>query len=362
MRTDELKKSYEKFGPLYPILTDAEGKTIDGRHRERVDPDWPKIKLDKIKDAVDREIVGLTANITRREICRSEIRSRLGKIARLTGWSPRKIAREVGRSYEWVTKYLPQKFKDSTGPKKRKGNESKDLIAHHTINSPENAPIPIFAENVWFHGGKRENYGSGDFDGNTDPFLIRECLLKYAKPRSLVLDPMAGSGTVLDLCKELHIKNVSFDIRPLRDDIAFGDAEKTGLRNESVGFVFAHFPYWKKIIYSDHPADLSNLNLARFLEKADGIFREMYRVLKPGGYFALLIGDHRHGGGLLDLTAHFSVLGQKHFSLFDKVVFLTRGQKSRAGPFDKKVAEWRAKKGGHHLIGADFLLIFRKEA
>lgn len=370
MRIDELKESYEKFGSLYPVLVDGQGKIIDGYHRRRVDPNWPSIPV-KVENDTQKEIIALVANINRREIRREEIAKRLTKIKKLTGWTAAKIAKEIKRPKQWVLKYLPQSQKD---PKKvkagRKGGKAKAGNAplpnsSENAQNPENTPTttmnPSFVENVWFNESPRDdNFGDGDFHGNTDPLIVKECLQKYTKPKNIVLDPMAGSGTTLDMCVGLKRKNISFDIRPFRDDIKLGDAAHLEIRDNSVNFIFAHFPYWKKVEYSDNLGDLSRLKWPMFLQKCEEIMSEFHRVLKPSGYFAMLIGDHRHNGKLMDITAHLSLLAQKYFTLFDKVVYLTRGQRSRAQQFDKKVAIWRAKKGNYHLIAADFLLIFKK--
>jgi len=362
MRVDELKKSYKKFGPLYPVLVDSVGKTIDGYHRRRVDPNWPSIKVNA-KDDIQREIIALVANVNRREISGSEISKRLGKLAKLTGWAPRKIAQEIGREYEWVLKYLPQRYKDKTQAKKRKGTRNEQFDEPSQSNSSENPQTELFVLNVWENGEQRPNYGDKNFHGNTPPNLIKQCLLKYASKNDVVLDPMAGSGTAIDLCNELEYKIRAFDIKPLRDDIEFGDAEKLNLKNTSIDFIFAHFPYWKKVVYSDDPNDLSRLPFDKFIDKSEKIIKEMHRILKSNRFFVILIGDERHNGKLKDLTSHLSLIGSKYFVLFDKIIYLNKNQPKRSqGRIEQTLMRWRAKKAGSHLIAADTLLIFRKEA
>jgi len=362
MRIDELKESYKKFGPLYPVLLDKDGKTIDGKHRRKVDSNWPAVKLN-IEGEIKREIIALIANVNRREISGTEISKRLGKIADLTGWAPRKIAREISRKYEWVLKYLPQRYKDKTQAKKRKRASDRQSDEPSQSNSSENPQNELFVFNVWENGEQRPDYGDGNFHGNTPPNLIKQCLLKYASKNDVILDPMAGSGTTIDLCNELEYGIKAFDIKPLRDDIEFGDAEKSSLRNSSIDFIFAHFPYWKKVVYSDNPNDLSRLSFDRFIEKSENIIKEMHRILKPNRFFALLIGDERHDGKLKDLTSCFSLIGSKYFILFDKIIYLNKNQPKRSqGRIEQTLMRWRAKKAGSHLIAADTLLIFKKGA
>jgi len=94
----------------------------------------------------------------------------------------------------------------------------------------------------------------------------------------VVLDPMSGSGTMVDVCKELKCKCRAFDINLVlyRADIEFGDARKLPLDNESVDFVFIHFPYWRMHYYTDppHPADLSRMDHENFFKASKRLFKQ----------------------------------------------------------------------------------------
>jgi len=370
---ENMKNSYKRYGALYPVIVSEDGEIIDGYHRKKIDPNWPEIRVQV--DPLKKEILAFVANINRREIRGTEISQRLARIKSMTGWTAKRIARELGRSEEWVLKYLPQKYKD---PVKRKaGKRGGRPALRRKPNSSKKAQNPensekltltekrdeisnqLFVENVWRYNGRENGFGDANFHGNTDPRLVKECLLKYAPPKGTVLDPMAGSGTVLDVCNHLKLKNISYDVRPLRREIKLGDAASLPLRANSVDFIFAHFPYWKKVAYSDNKDDMSSLTWKEFLSKCERVFEEMHRILKPNRYVAVLIGDHRHNGRLFDIAAHVSIIGQKHFVLHDKIVYLTHHQRSQKG-IEKNVALWRARKGKHHLICADYLLIFKK--
>ena len=53
---NELRASRERYGPIMPVVTDAHGRTLDGRHRREIDPDWPVHPLDHVttdEQAVD---------------------------------------------------------------------------------------------------------------------------------------------------------------------------------------------------------------------------------------------------------------------------------------------------------------------
>lgn len=107
----DLSKSKTKVGALVPILQDAHGNIIDGFHRTKIDPKWPAIKLENIKDRLHLTIARLVANIARREMTSEEKTLLLTEIAEATDWSPADIANATGMSYRWVTKYLPEQYK-----------------------------------------------------------------------------------------------------------------------------------------------------------------------------------------------------------------------------------------------------------
>jgi hypothetical protein len=68
--------------------------------------------------------------------------------------------------------------------------------------APRNAsPVPHLTSLYHFH--RAGEYGSRSYPGNCGGKLIKD-LLTYFNP-GLVYDPMSGSGTCADVCKELNI-------------------------------------------------------------------------------------------------------------------------------------------------------------
>jgi DNA modification methylase len=68
--------------------------------------------------------------------------------------------------------------------------------------------------------------GSNKYAGVTPAFVIYRMVRRYTEPGDLVLDPMAGSGTTIDVCKEEGRKCIAFDISPTQSDIAQNDARR----------------------------------------------------------------------------------------------------------------------------------------
>jgi hypothetical protein len=119
MASQGLKLSSERIGQLYPILVDYYGNIIDGEHRFRADQNWRKVRLENIKTEEYRLIARIISNSLRRTVSRLEKRdllNRLGEIYLSEGIENGRIAYEIaektGMSYQWVMKYLPDKFKD----------------------------------------------------------------------------------------------------------------------------------------------------------------------------------------------------------------------------------------------------------
>lgn len=142
------------------------------------------------------------------------------------------------------------------------------------------------------HAARRRGpYGSSKYRGNCGGYLIRD-LLRYYQP-ARVLDPMTGSGTCRDVCRELSIPCVSMDIRRGQDaaDPHLYEAIPP------VDFVWLHPPYWRMIKYNDDPRCLSNAPTNEaFFNRLQLVLRQAKSVLTRRGKIAVLIGGYSDGG------------------------------------------------------------------
>jgi len=134
---DSLKSSSVKIGQLYPILVDYYGNIVDGDHRLSADKNWKRVRLEHIKTEKDRLIARIVSNNVRRSVSIGEKKDMLGSMGEILlgqGIVPGKITyeivKETGMSYRWVTKYLPDRFKDSSQSDKRRGARLQS-VAHH---------------------------------------------------------------------------------------------------------------------------------------------------------------------------------------------------------------------------------------
>jgi hypothetical protein len=162
--------------------------------------------------------------------------------------------------------------------------------------APRNAsPVPHLTSLYHFH--RAGEYGDRSYPGNCGGNLIKD-LLRYFKPFS-VFDPMTGSGTCRDVCRELGIYCFSSDLRQSEDacDVA-------ARHPATFQFCWLHPPYWRQKLYTSDPRDLSRApTLNAFLERYRLLIERCAGALTPGGKLAILMGDYSdREAGFVPLT------------------------------------------------------------
>ncbi len=185
----------------------------------------------------------------------------------------------------------------------------------------------------------------GDYRGNWAPQIPRALMIMYSRPGEVILDQMVGSGTtciearllgrncvgvdinynavILTLHRLYYLEKYARDYTEKKLTLAnylgmkekvitnilnswsriyHGDARNLNrIEDESVDLVATHPPYFNIIKYGKEGRVDGDLSKARSLEEylkwMREVAKETYRVLKPGRYCAVLIGDtrvHKH--------------------------------------------------------------------
>jgi DNA modification methylase len=201
--------------------------------------------------------------------------------------------------------------------------------------------------------------GSNKYAGVTPAFVIYNMIKRYTEPGDFVLDPMAGSGTTIDVCNEEGRRCIAYDISPIRPDIIQNDARKIPLVAASVDMIFIDSPYGDNIDYNDHPGNIGKISAEtnQFYEELDKVMAECYRVLKPGKVLGWLIGDQWVKKKFTPVGFRVYESLCKYFETLDIVSIARRSQISNT-----EIWHSRALRFNFYLRGFKYLFIMRKPA
>ena len=207
------------------------------------------------------------------------------------------------------------------------------------------------------HYGETEQ-GAQSYIGATPSYIIWNVLQRYTKKSDLVLDPMCGSGTTLDVCKDLERTCAAYDLVPSRPEILQSDARNLPLKNATVDFVFIDPPYSTHVDYSDHIRCIGKLNAheGSYYVEMQKVIKECARVLKPEKYLALYVSDsYVKGKGLEPIG--FKLLQQmtEFFTPVDIICVTRHNAKLKKGNFHQA-----AETGNFFLRGFNYLFLMQK--
>lgn len=181
-----------------------------------------------------------------------------------------------------------------------------------------NSPVP-WLTSIHSQTG-RGPYGDSSYRGNCGGHLIKD-LLHYYSPAN-VLDPMSGSATCSDVCREVGVPCHSFDLRHGADA---ADPESYA-ELETFDFVWMHPPYWRMIRYNEDPRCLSNAaTLKEFVAQLRLVLRNCKNMLSPKGHIAVLMGGFSHEGNYMPL-AHLTTHAAIHEGLWPACTEIIRFQ------------------------------------
>lgn len=229
-------------------------------------------------------------------------------------------------------------------------------------------PLRLQSSTLWDYPS--QHYGQGvqgdpNYKGATPSYIIWNLLQRYTREKDLVVDPCAGSGTTLDVARDLNRRALGYDVHPARKDIFRVDARK--LPPELTGkadFVFIDPPYSTHLDYGPDPRDIGKLSAegGAYYTAMEQVIEEIHRILKPARHMALYVSDsyeHKKPG-----AGTFRPLG---FELFDRlrkrfepvdIVSVVRHNKTLEMGNYRKAAE----EGNFFLRGFNYLFIMRKPA
>ncbi len=242
-------------------------------------------------------------------------------------------------------------------------------------------PVQLHSSTLWDYPS--QHYGSGSqgsqgYRGATPSHVIWNVVERTTKEGDLVVDPFCGSGTTIDVCRDLKRRCKGFDLVSSRDDIVRADARELSqhVDKETAHLVFFDPPYADNLNYSDDPACMGKLPFAgsAWSQAMGKVLDELWTITRPGGHIAGYVSDILHvehkkqkqgGRELKSIEKEFQPLGlelsnlarARGFVFVDHVCVVRRGK-----ALDDPRLRARAVDDGFMLRGFSHLLIFQRPA
>jgi DNA modification methylase len=217
-----------------------------------------------------------------------------------------------------------------------------------------------------------------DYRGNFAPQIPRNLILNYSSEGDLILDPMVGSGTTLIEARLLNRNAIGIDVNPTpvqitserinfevqntsKQIVRLGNAQHLAdVDDHSIDLIVTHPPYLGLVQYSDgkNPADFSSIvGIPKFLDALEIALQEMYRVLKPGRFCAILIGDTRKGQHYIPLSYFVLQRCLKAGFVLKEEIIKTQHNTTYAPRWSASAKQYK-----FYLIMHEHLFVFRKPA
>jgi ParB family transcriptional regulator, chromosome partitioning protein len=142
--------------------------------------------------------------------------------------------------------------------------------------------------------------------GSIPPAIVAHTIHYFTESDALVVDPMAGGGSTIDVCKSMGRRCLAFDIEPARDDIHRLDI-RDGFPEIASGcdLIFCDPPYHTMLARHYASDGVALAPLADWVAFLKSFTRMAFDVLRPGGHLALLLANQTEkdlpaGHGYLD--------------------------------------------------------------
>jgi len=219
--------------------------------------------------------------------------------------------------------------------------------------------------------------GNKDYTGATPSWVIYQLLKRYTKPNDTVIDPMCGSGTTIDVCKDLNRKPIAYDLNPQRPDITKNDSRNLPDANNSIDFAFIDPPYSTHVDYSNDERCIGKLDAGQsptrneqitgqaYYQAMDAVLGELYRVLKPGAFLGLYVSDSwkkkkgksgDQAGTLMPIGFELFSMMSQAFTPVDIICVVRHNTKLQRGNWHKAAEE-----ENFFLRGFNYLFIMKKD-
>lgn len=163
----------------------------------------------------------------------------------------------------------------------------------------------IKSDDVWNFTAEKKDFGNVDYPGRCVPDLIANLLYMFTWEHALVMDPMVGGATTIDVCLAMNRHCIAFDNKviytgnfaSLKDrveieqkDVSNGVSPPEKRLKNKVQMIFFDPPYVDKIDYG--AGSVGNLPKAKYLESINRIVGSFDDWLHHKGIVAFLMQDY----------------------------------------------------------------------
>lgn len=191
--------------------------------------------------------------------------------------SQKAVAEDLGVTRQTVQNDNAKKF------------NSEDICVSSATDDDE-PPDWVKVDNSWSFSKCSPSFGT-KWPGRIPGQIIKNLVYYYTESKDLVLDPMAGGGTTVDVCTAMARRYAAYDINPLEDkNIVKADVtDGIPLDDNTADFAFFDPPYWNLMDEDYAEGGISELSLDEWYDEMESILRDLKRATKTGGHIALLI-------------------------------------------------------------------------
>ena len=202
----------------------------------------------------------------------------------------------------WFACYTNQEILDAVDVSQNKLNKEIEKLCTLDVFSDKRTIAAMFYEeglqppiyNVWSWTKKSEGVVH---PGNSDARIVENLLWLYTEPFDIVVDPFAGGGSTLDVCRKRSRRYYVSDLTPIpsrehqirQHDLMAGIPDIPFWKDVKV--VYLDPPYWKQAEgkYGDDETNLANMELDEFHEAMTSIIKGFADKMESGAKIALII-------------------------------------------------------------------------